>query len=63
MTKQQPSFKHKVTNYGVKGLAFGAMAVVGETIMAAEVLSIAVPCAIIGGTAYGIYHLATKGNK
>ena len=45
MTKQQPSFKHKVTNYGVKGLAFGAMAVVGETIMAAEVLSVAVPCA------------------
>ena len=63
MTKQQPSLRHKVTNYGIKGFAFGALAAIGEAVVATEVLSVAVPTLIIGGTAYGIYHLATRGNK
>lgn len=60
MTQQRPTFKHKVASYGTKGLAFGLMAAIGEAIVAAEVMSIVVPTAIVGGVAYGIYHVATK---
>ena len=62
MTQQRPTFKHKVVNYGGKGLAFGLFAALGEAIVAAEVMSVVVPTAIVGGIAYGIYHVATKDN-
>ena len=63
MTKQQPSLRHKVTNYGIKGFAFGALGAIGQALVVGEVLTTVVPFTLIVGTGYGIYHLATRGNK